>query len=81
MAQGTLVGAGGFCGGSEQVGRARQGTYHASQTRLQTRSAAGPGSLAGREELRPGGPLAGAVVADLAWAGAESPGIWEELRP
>lgn len=33
---------------------AGQGTYHSSQTRLQARTPAGPGSLAGREVSKAG---------------------------
>lgn len=50
----ALAGVGGSVGAVNRwagQGRAGHGSYHSSQTRLQARSAAGPGSLAGREGL------------------------------
>lgn len=61
-------------------GRAGQGSYGSSQTRLQARSAAGPGSLAGREELRKGCPIGWFCHGRSGPGRDESPGTWEELE-
>ena len=57
----ALVGVGGGSVGAVSrwagQGKVGQGSYLSSQTRLQARSAAGPGSLARREELRKGQSL------------------------
>lgn len=53
----ALAGAGGSVGAVNRwagQGRVGQGSYPSSQTRLQARSAAGPGSRAGREEVKKG---------------------------